>query len=314
MARKKKAVVPVDPYVHVPIAAKTKDLGAPKSIDIDPDIVEHLSNLQPHELADNLAPHVREAVMKRMLEKRNAQPRVPKAGVVRDKTTGRAVPKTPAAPVVTTTADPVIRKFKKDQLVTVRPRKQKKQTPIAVPQPGQAGTLDGKTVRVTPENMTQIYDEKRRTNLPTAGRAAMTPASRPEVEGAILPRTLRSSQNRKNIGGFAAEHSVVAPVVHAALGHLQTMADNPRHSPEFHAASEAFNVLHSKVGQIGNKVLHKVLGMGKSVIDKAHGTPHLKNALKIHRGAVLGRLEEGRIAEQSRAERTGQGQGGNNGS
>lgn len=199
--------------------------------------------------------------------------------------------------------------------VSTAPKKRriKKQKSI-VPKVGQAGKLDGQTVRVTPENLTQIYEQKRRTELPVAGPEEMTPAGRPEIEEAILPRKLRGSQNKKNLGGFAAKHSVVAAAAHEALGHLNTMANTDKSSPEHHAAHEAFNALHAQIGQIGNKPLHSDLGLGRTIIQQFHGSNKLAGALKLHRGMVLGRLEEGKIAEQSRADRAGQGQGGNNGS
>ena len=189
--------------------------------------------------------------------------------------------------------------------VSTAPKKKrvKKQTPVAVPKPGQAGKLGGEVVRVTPDNATQIYEERRRTTLPQAGSDVMTPAGRPEIAGAILPRTLRSAQNKKNLGGFARSHKEVASTTHEALGHLNTMATTAKGSPEHHEAQEAFNVLHAQIGQIGNKVLHKAVGLGRTVVQQFHGKPELANALKIHRGVVLGRLEEGKIAEQSRGER-----------
>ena len=201
--------------------------------------------------------------------------------------------------------------------VSTKPRKrrQKKQTPVPVPKPGQVGKLDGKGVRVTDENVTQIYDQRRRTTLPEAGREEMTPAPRPTVEPAIMPARLGGSQNKKNLGGFARSHKVVAKATHEALDHLQTMANTQKGTPEHHSAMESFNTLHGHIGQIGNKALHKDLGLGRTIIQQYHGKPELTDALKIHRGIVLGRLEEGRIAEQSRGERSQQGnKGENNGS
>ena len=64
-------------------------------------------------------------------------------------------------------------------------------------------------------------------------------------------------------------------------------------------------MLHGHIGQIGNKKLHKDLGLGRTIVQQHHGKPELAQALKIHRGIVLGRLEEGKIAEQSRSERAG---------
>jgi hypothetical protein len=231
----------------------------------------------------------------------------PARKAVRNPVTGRAekAPVTPLGAPVTRTADPVIKKFKKGQLVTVKPRKKKKQTPIAKPQPGQAGKLDGEVVRVTPENAEQVYDQRRTTSLPAAGPAEMTPVGRPEVEQAILPRKLRGSQSGKNLGGFAQSHKVVAKATYEALDHLNTMANTDKGSPEHHNAHEAFNLLHGQIGQIGNKALHRDLGLGRTIIQQHHGSDKLPGALKLHRGIVLGRLEEGRLAEQSRGDRSG---------
>lgn len=234
----------------------------------------------------------------------------PKKGatVVRNPKTGKAE----KAPVVLLgetpvkrTPDPVIKKFRKGELVTVKPRKQKKQKPIAKPQPGQMGKLDGQVVRVTPENSEQVYDQRRRTELPAAGPAEMTPAGRPEVEPAILPSRLRGSQSGKNLGGFAQSHKVVAKATHEALNHLNTMATTEKGSAEHHDAQEQFNLLHGHIGQIGNKALHRDLGLGRTIVQQYHGSDKLSNALKLHRGIVLGRLEEGRLAEQARGERSG---------
>jgi len=232
----------------------------------------------------------------------------PARKAARNPVTGRAekAPVTPLGkPVTRRSADPVIRKFKKGELVVVKPRKQKKQTPIAKPKPGQVGKLDGEVVRVTPENAEQVYDQRRRTDLPEAGPSEMTPAGRPAVEQIILPSRLRGSQSGKNLGGFAHPHKIVAKATHEALGHLDTMATTDKGSIEHHTAHEAFNVLHGHIGQIGNKSLHRDLGLGRTIIQQHHGSDKLPEALKIHRGIVLGRLEEGRIAEQARGERSG---------
>jgi hypothetical protein len=318
MARKKKATfrpgptTPSTAIPHVPITAKTKNLGAVKAIDLDHASVEKVASMEATDLGKHfqnnpaMDSQLKDAIMKRHLEIQNAKPKQPKLKTaLRDKKTGKAIPLAPATPVVTSTPDPVIKKFKKGQLVTVKPRKQKKQTPIAKPQPGQAGKLDGQTVRVTPENADQVYEQRRRTELPAAGPAEMTPTGRPEIEGAILPRELRGSQNKKNLGGFAQSHKIVAKATHEALGHLNTMANTDKGSPEHHNAHEAFNLLHGQIGQIGNKPLHRDLGLGRTIIQQYHGSDKLPEALKLHRGIVLGRLEEGKIAEQSRGERSG---------
>lgn len=192
------------------------------------------------------------------------------------------------------TPDPVVKKFKKGELVTVKPRK-RKPTPRVErdPETGRARK------RTTPAPVT----------LPQAGPEVMTPAGRPEIQPAILPRTLRGSQSGKNLGGFAASHKIVKGHTYEALKHLQTMADTPKNSPEHHAAHEAFNASHAQIGQTGNKGLHTLVGMGRAAVQQMHGSPNLPNALKTHKALVLGKLEEGRIAEQARTERSGPGKG-----
>jgi hypothetical protein len=233
--------------------------------------------------------------------------------VVRNPKTGRA--EKPATVDLTKpverTADPVVKRFRKGELVTVKPRKQKKQTPIPKPKAGQIGKLEGKVVRVTPDNATQIYDERRRTTLPTATSEDMTPASRPAVQQVVLPSRLPSSQNKKNLGGFARSHKEVSKVAHEALGHLQAMAQHEPGTPEHHEAHESFNALHATLGQISNGNFHKFMGMGRTIVTQ-HRNKDMKTALKIHKQGVEGKLEAGRIAEQSRGDRSRE--GGNNGS
>lgn len=197
--------------------------------------------------------------------------------------------------------------------VSTAPRKkrQKKVKVVPVPKPGQAGKLDGELVRVTPENATQIYEQRRRTTLPDAKEAEMTPAGRPAVEPVILPSRLRGSQSGKNLGGFARPHKEVASVAHEALDHLQAMAKNEPGTPLHHAAHEAFNVAHAQLGQISNNNFHRFMGMGRTIVTN-HRDKDMDTALKVHRQGVLGKLEEGRIAEGSRGDRSGK--GGNNGS
>ena len=190
-------------------------------------------------------------------------------------------------------------------------RRAKKQTPIPTPKPGQVGKLEGQVVRVTPENATQIYEERRRTTLPVATPEDMTPAGRPAVQPVVLPSRLRGSQNKKNLGGFARSHKEVAGVAHEALGHLQTMAQHEPGTPEHHDAHESFNVLHAKLGQISNSNFHKFMGMGRTIVTQ-HRDKNMAKALEVHKQGVEGKLEEGRIAEQSRGERSRE--GGNNGS
>jgi len=295
MARKKK-IVP----------GTRKDTGALTPTQPASEDIERLSEGDVNKLPAHLDRRVKRAVLDRKIAKSASQPKAPKPSVTRDPKTGKATPRIPKTPVVERTADPVVKKFKGGQLVTVKPRKQKKQTPIPQPRPGQVGKLGGKPVRVTPENAKDVYEERRRTELPVAGREDMAPAGRPEVEGVVLPKKLRSSQNGRNLGGFARSHKEVKGVTHEALGHLQTMARHAPGTPEHHEAHEAFNVAHSTLGQISNSNFHKFMGMGRTIVTQ-HRNENMKKALEVHRQGVEGKLEEGRIAEQARGDRSGKG-------
>lgn len=173
--------------------------------------------------------------------------------------------------------------------------------------PGRAAKVDDKVVRVTTDNLEDVKKAAVTTTLPTAGPEKAPSAPTPGT--AILPSVLPSSQNKKNYGGFAQSHKVVSKATHEALGHLDTMANTDKGSAEHHDSHEAFNLLHAHIGQIGNKDLHKVLGLGRTMVQQYHGTSQLPQALKVHKGLVLGRLEAGRIAEQARSERSGPGKG-----
>lgn len=187
-------------------------------------------------------------------------------------------------------------------------RKRKRKSKFVAPAPakvGQAGTVGGKVVRVTPENIDAVNKEKLTTVLPDAGRDVMTPVGRPEVEGVILPPVLKGARNGTNMGGFAGKYSDVHAAVHEALGHLVTMANSPKGSPEHHAAHEAFNVLHAQIGQIGNKGIHRLLGLARQGVQENHGSDKIPTILKTARGVILGKLEEGKQAAAARAERSG---------
>jgi hypothetical protein len=89
------------------------------------------------------------------------------------------------------------------------------------------------------------------------------------------------------------------------------MAQHEPGTPEHHEAHEAFNVSHATLGQISNKDFHRFMGMGRTIVTTQRG-PNMQNLLKVHREGVEGKLEAGKIAEQSRGERSRE--GGNNGS
>lgn len=316
----------------VPISPQKKNLGAIKSMAVDSADVERIASMEPTALKEHLKknsydPKVHRAIVDRHAEIQGAKPKSAKPSVLRDKETGRALPRVPATP---TPADTAPRDGRILPGTDIRPatntelrkgtvskkvggaRRRKKQTPIAVPKIGQAGSLNGKIVRVTEENQGAVYDQKRTSILPTAGRDVMEPAERPTTEPVIMPGRLRGSQSGKNLGGFAGKFADVHESVHTALGHLDTIANTARHTSEHHNAHEAYNLEHAKIGQIGNKALHKDMALARTGVMAVHGTEKMPNVLKVARGVILGRLEEGRQAAEARKSRSGKGN--NNGS
>lgn len=190
--------------------------------------------------------------------------------------------------------------------VTLKPkktRKRKKAVAPRAPKIGQAASLDGKVVRVNEDNLEEVTQAKLRKTLPTAGPDVMAPESPAPIEQVVLPPRLKASQNGKNIGGFAGKFEDVRDSVHAALGHLETMAANPKGTVEHHTAHEAFNVEHAKIGQIGNKGLHSLMALARNGVQKTHGTPQVNDVLKAARVGILGKLEEGRMAAKQRSAR-----------
>lgn len=184
-----------------------------------------------------------------------------------------------------------------------KPKRKRKKAAPSLPKVGQAAKLKGEVVRVTPDNLEDVTKEKLTTVLPASGREEMTPVGRPVAEPAVLPSRLRGSRNKKNLGGFGGKVKDVQSSVYRALGHLEAMANSPKGSPEHHAAHEGYNLEHALIGQIGNKALHNNMALARTGVMEHHGTDHVHTVLKVARSAILGRLEEGKIAAQQRAER-----------
>lgn len=338
MARKKKATFRPGPKTPstdlpvVPISPQQKNLGAIKATSVDPADIERIASMEPDALKEHFGktsyePKVRKAILDRHIEIQGSKAKPSKPSVVRDSKTGRALPRVPSTPTPAPSAPrdgrilpgtdvrPATNTELKKGTVSKKvatTRRRKKATPIAQPRIGQAGTLGGKIVRVTEENKGAVYDEKRTTVLPAAGREVMEPAARPATEPVIMPSRLRGSQSGKNLGGFAGKFEHVHESVHTALGHLDTLANSAKGSPEHHAAHEAYNVEHARIGQIGNKALHTDMALARTGVLKTHGTSDLPKVLKVARGVILGRLEEGRQAAEARKSRSGKGT--NNGS
>jgi hypothetical protein len=184
-------------------------------------------------------------------------------------------------------------------------RRVKKQTPIVV-KPGQAGKLDGKIVRVTPENLTQVYDQKRRTELPTVQAPepekprTLAPGVGARRERVFVdPRKATGEQATRKLKGLAIPHKVIAPAVNQAMEHLRGMTAT-KGTPDYHQHVQAFNTIHPTILGM-DPVIHHALGA------MAHHTmypkPDSHSVITQISTAIGDRLSEGRSMEVQRAQR-----------
>jgi hypothetical protein len=318
MAPRKKKVIKSEaakakPIPFKPISEGKKNLGAVKGLDVSAEDIERLSDLQPHEVPETLAPHVRDAVFKRMAEKRDAAPK-PQSGpnVLRDPKTGRAIPKQPSGPSpVKRTKDPVVKKFKKGELVTVKPRKQKEQKPI-VAKKGQIRKVNGKLIRVDESNIEDVTKAVRTTVLPDAGPDEMLPRIGPRVpleqpKGGVKPDLIskRPGNVEQKLRGFASPVKVAAPKIWEAMGHIDALQNHQKGSKEHthHALSftklvpEIVKHTHGGVADILSGV--DKVAFGPDYPDKQKHLNMAKDALT--ETISIARAMEGRRGRASKA-------------
>lgn len=193
--------------------------------------------------------------------------------------------------------------------VSVEPKpkrnRTKKQTPIVV-KPGQAGKLDGKIVRVTPENLTQVYDQKRRTELPTVQPPApekprtLAPGAGARRERVFVdPRKAPGEQATKKLKGLAVPHKVIAPAVSQAMEHLRGMAAT-KGTPEYHEHVAAFNAIHPTILGMDPTIHHALGAMAHHTM---YPKPDSHSVITQISTAIGDRLSEGRSMEVQRAQR-----------
>lgn len=221
--------------------------------------------------------------------------------VTRNETTGKAVSLKPPAKKV---------KLRK----TTKTGKRIDQTTgkIAEPKVGQAGKLEGKLVRVTPENLQQVSEERRRTSLPTAGPEIMTPESPgPRVpleapQGGLREKTWfdkKAKESKRRLRGFGAPAQQVSDTAWKAMGHLDAMANHQPGSREhndqylgFHKAHEASRGMSSEVYDI-LAFAHKIATAPKYPDQAKH--------LNMVKDALSERISQGRAMEARRREASG---------
>lgn len=286
----------------------------------DPADVERLSNLQPHELPTNLAPDVKDAVVKRMMEKRANQPKVKKTVSKETKALGQALKKRQARKKIPTvrrgeggkavsTRTPIIPQTEEQEKKIVN-----KRTVSRVSTPRTRKTRSGKkldkvtgkvltpTVRRGESGKIEAIPQEERANitsLPTAGEELMQP--KPRSLTAQPQGTLRAGGQRVN-RGFVAPYKLVKAGVDAALGHLSKMKETLG-TGEFDTHHQNFNAIHQKLSEIDPH------GLGISLGRLKHETIHGKNPriLDSLHNLVQDRLAEGKQAHEENVKRAQEG-------
>lgn len=316
------------PIPHVPMSPKSKNVGALTGLKVDKSDVERIASMEPEALkahlkTTNLEPKVVDAVMKRHLEIQGSKPKEVKPAVIRDKKTGRAMPRTPRTPTGVKSADPkapgqrltavtgeTIRPATNSELKRGIPtrvlRDQTRPTQSAGPKLPRIGQIykhsDGRMMRVNPENIDEIHSDAKRTVLPEAGRDVMVQPGRPTpLPGPRGGLRINIPKNTKgNRSGLGVPHSVAKEHVDRAVGHLDAMAASEHGSGAYRQAQKSFQVVHGAMGEKNmSKPIHTMLQLAHNHIDsKLPGTEKMLNATKE---AVGDTLKAGKKAEEERA-------------
>lgn len=230
--------------------------------------LERLSSLQPHEIPRDLHPDVRRAVVDRMIEKRQGQPRAPKKSVAKPVTSKRRKkiatvkqgeggrieslrrPIAPAGGVSPEKPKPVVTPAPTTRTKTRTGKKIDKATgKVAVASVKQGE--GGKIVALTEEEKTAA----RTTVLPTV-------EAKPEAK----PQGLMGMGARPVTKGAASgNYPQIKAAVEAARNHLVTMQQAPKGSQEHHDAHEAFNAIHANILKMSPE-LHTSLGQAKHFV------------------------------------------------
>lgn len=237
--------------------------------------------------------------------------------VTPQKSTVRTPDPTPRTQTMTAVTGETIRPATNPELrrgiPSVVVREQTKPTQSAGPRLPRIGQIyrhsDGRMMRVSAENINEVHADAKRTVLPEAGRAEMTPVGRPAPlpgpRGGLRPNIARNT--RGNRGGLGVAHDIAKDHVDRALGHLDAMASAEHGSGAYRQAQKSFHVVHGEMGkQNMSKPIHTVLQLAHNHIDtKQPGTEKMLAATKE---AVSARLHQGKLAEEERTWRQMQGE------
>ena len=324
MAPRKKVVkssaAKAKPAPFKPIAESQKNIGALKSLTVDPAEVEKLSELHPSQLPDTLAPHVREAVLKRITEKgikpipvseaaqkdiarlsKRASRRKKGVPTVRRGAGGKIESvRTPIAPTGDT---PVVTK-PDSRFAAPAPKPRKGRTRSGKKLDKVTGKVLKPTVKRGEGGKIEALSEEEKkaavtTTLPAAGPDVMQPKA---AEPVMVPRGVmqKGGLGRKAKGGKVA-FPEIQKAVSAAIFHLNNAHQAIKSGLDPAEHFQTFDAIHSNIAGMDTQ-LHQSLAVAKHEIGISGGktSPFLKQA-HINLTSRLGVLKDIHEANKQRA-------------
>lgn len=303
---------------HVPYVPK-RAMGAPDALSIDPKDVAKIAKSKPsQEQLTKLHPALKEAVLKHLESQKPSKKKTPVPEIKlpeKSEPTGESTPsiRPPKNSELRRgiTAVPV-NKPKRKKSPRTRTKTGKKLDPttgkIATPKVGQIGKIGGEVVRVTPENVQQVHEERVRTTLPEAGPEVMRPQSPgPRVpleapEGGLREKVWIDSKTGKpsrKLRGFGVPAEQVHAKAWEAMGHLDSMMNHQPGSPEHTKHREAFVKAHGDLHPMSSDA-HQILSMAAIVASRPKYPQQTSHLNKI-KDALSERISIGRAMEKRRA-------------
>lgn len=310
---------------HVPYVPK-RAMGAPDALSIDPADVAKIAKSKPsQEQLSKLHPTLKEAVLKHLESQKSRKKKAPVPQVnLPEKSTESTPPSRPNRPSsegLRAPTNPELRrgvtavpisKPKRKKSPRTRTKTGKKIDPktgkIALPKVGQIGKVGGEVVRVTPENVQQVHEERVRTTLPEAGPEVMRPQSPgPRVpleapEGGLREKVWIDSKTGKpsrKLRGFGVPAEQVHAKAWEAMGHLDSMMNHQPGSPEHTKHREAFVKAHGDLHPMSSDA-HQILSMAAIVASRPKYPQQTSHLNKI-KDALSERISIGRAMEKRRA-------------
>lgn len=277
-------------------------------MEIDPADIERLSSLEPHQLPKNLHPNVRKAVLDKMIEKRQGQPRAAKKAVAKPAPSKRRKSQVP----------PTVKRGEGGRIESVRTpiapvdgQSPSTPTPVSSAPSGRRKTRTGKklskvTGKILQPSVRRNEESGKIEAIPEAERVSTTtvlpqvnPVPERKPEG-LMGLGAKPITKGAASGGYPA----IKAAVDAARTHLDTMHTAPVGSPEHHAAKEAFNAIHANILKMSPD-LHLSLGHAYHEVNNyGHGSDE---RLAMTHKAINTRLGILRVAHEENIKRAAAG-------